>query len=48
MKRNNLTTMDDFKGEWSRAAKAREEFYAGKDPSRKADVINAVNKHWRG
>ena len=30
MKRNNLTTIDDFKGEWSKSRQARDNYYTGK------------------
>jgi hypothetical protein len=30
MKRNGLTTADDFKGEWAKAAKNRADYYQGK------------------
>jgi hypothetical protein len=45
MKRHNLTTVDDFKGTWDRAAKEREAWYReGRDPSRRADVQRAINQ----
>jgi len=30
MKRNGLTTVDDFKGEWAQAAQKRADYYTGK------------------
>ena len=42
MKRKNLTTMDDFREEWKRAARDREARLAGHDPSRKHDIADVV------
>lgn len=44
MKDKNLAIADDFKGVWKKAAEDR---VAGKDPTRKQAVIDAVNKHYR-
>lgn len=45
MKRHNLTTMDDFAGEWRRKAEERAEFYRrAPDPARKQDIIHAIQK----
>lgn len=43
MKRHGLTTADDFKGTWERAAKERESSY---DPSRRHDIGRAVYEHF--
>jgi hypothetical protein len=44
MKRNGLTTVDDYKNEWQEAQARRERFYAlGYDPTRNADVARAVH-----
>lgn len=43
MRRNDLAITDDFKSQWSRQAQDR---VAGKDSTRKQDVINAVNHHY--
>jgi hypothetical protein len=48
MRRNNLTTADDFKGSWDAAAKARADFYQGRDSSRKSDVVEAVHQLQQG
>lgn len=48
MKANDLTTMDDFKGQWSGAAKRREEIVKGLDGSRKEDVARAIAKITHG
>lgn len=45
MKRNNLTTVDDFKGTWDAAAKERADWCTtGKDPTRKKDILDAIAK----
>jgi hypothetical protein len=44
MKANNLTTADDFKSTWKRAAQEREAAFAGHDASRVRDVAQAVEK----
>ncbi len=44
MKRNNLTTVDDFKNTWQVAAQQRAAALAGEDPSRKRDLVEAVQK----
>lgn len=44
MKRKGLTTADDFTETWKRAAKERRELLAGRDPTRKADLVEAVHK----
>lgn len=45
MKRHNLTTVDDFKGTWDRAAQERAKWYReGRDPSRRHDVARALQK----
>lgn len=44
MKRNGLTTVDDFKDTWKRDAAEREARKQGHDPSRKADIIDAMQK----
>jgi hypothetical protein len=46
MKAKDITTMDDFKGEWAKAAKAREAIRSGQDTDgRKADLLRAFHKH---
>jgi hypothetical protein len=42
MKRNNLTTADDYTDTWARAAKEREARLAGVDPGRKQDIADVV------
>lgn len=45
MKRHNLTTVDDFKGTWDRAAQERAKWYSeGRDPSRRQDIARALQK----
>jgi len=39
MKANGLTTMDDFKGEWAAAEKARADYWAGRKGSISRDDI---------
>jgi len=41
MRRNNLTTIDDFTQTWANAAKARLE---NRDPQRREDVERAIHK----
>ena len=47
MKRNNLTTMDDYTDTWDKARQDRESFYQGTNKrvneDRKRDLINVVN-----
>jgi hypothetical protein len=49
MKRNGLTTMDDFKGHWDRKAQERAQFYtpgAGYDRAARRDAVaRALEKH---
>jgi len=46
MKRNGLTTVDDFKGHFAAEEKRRAEFLTtGKDPSRREDLARAMEKH---
>jgi len=51
MKRNNLTTVDDFKGAWREQAKEREAFFSGGDQrereQRKRDIADAINRRSR-
>lgn len=43
MRDNGLSTMDDYKNEWAKAAKERAAWYTeGRDPSRKNDVQRAL------
>lgn len=42
MRRNNLTTMDDFTEQWKRDAKERQDRLDGVDPSRRLDFERAV------
>lgn len=45
MKREGLTTVDDFKGQFANAAKERAEFFTtGKDRSRREDIARALEK----
>ena len=48
MKKNNLTTVDDFKGEWNTRAKEREAFFTGTDrresEQRKRDIADVINR----
>ena|SRR5580765_61335 len=44
MKRNGLSTMDDYKDQWAKQAKERERFYKGEDPSRRAEIARAFEK----
>lgn len=45
MKRNNLTTIDDFASTWQRDAKERAARMAGHDPTRARDVAEALAFH---
>lgn len=42
MKRNNLTTVDDFKSTWAQAQKQRESFYTQGGSVRRSDVERAI------
>lgn len=44
MRRNDLTTMDDFKGTWDRAAKERADFFTtgGDHRARREDVERTI------
>jgi hypothetical protein len=48
MKRNGLTTMDDYKGAWDKAAQERKAFFEGTHSGireeRKADVRRALER----
>jgi hypothetical protein len=46
MKRHNLATVDDFKGEWDRARKRREDVYTGRHDKqqRREAVLRAMEK----
>jgi putative FmdB family regulatory protein len=44
MKERGLTTADDYRGEWKRAAEARAQAEAGIDASRKADIDKAIEQ----
>ena len=44
MKERGLTTADDYRGEWTRAAAQRAESLAGNDPSRREDISKALDK----
>lgn len=50
MRARGLTTADDYKEEWRRAQKQRDDFYTtgGKDPSRAGDVARALDAVARG
>jgi hypothetical protein len=43
MKVNDLTTMDDFKGVWQKAAKERDQIRTGSDTQRRANVERALH-----
>lgn len=51
MKRNNLTTIDDYQGTWEKAREKREAFYKGDDrqmrQERAMDVARAVEQQQR-
>jgi hypothetical protein len=51
MKRNGLTTVDDFKNTWKEKAKEREAFFTGTDrresEQRKRDIAEAINRRMR-
>ena len=48
MKRTGVALVDDFKGEFAKAAKERAAFFTeGRDPNRVHDVIQAVDQHTR-
>jgi hypothetical protein len=42
MKRNNLTTVDDFKDTWAKAQKERESFYTRGGSFKRADIERAI------
>jgi hypothetical protein len=45
MRANGLTTMDDFKGEWAKAAEKRAEYYTGKRGSvSRDDIARAIHQ----
>lgn len=44
MRRNNLTTVDDFKETWAKSARERTERLSGADPTRAHDVAAAIEK----
>lgn len=44
MKANGLTTADDYRDEWKRAAEARAAALAGDDPTRRDDLARAAAK----
>jgi hypothetical protein len=44
MKRNGLTTMDDFKGEWANAEKKRQSAFQGVAPERKQQIAQAFDR----
>ena len=47
MAQNDLTTIDDFTETWNKAAKERERALRGIDPSRKEDLLKAINQRRR-
>lgn len=51
MKRNNLTTVDDFTNTWKEAAQKRAEFFTGSDKreseQRKRDIADAITRRSR-
>jgi hypothetical protein len=43
MKRNGLTTMDDFAGQWAKERKARDDYFTGKRGSvNRQDIARAI------
>lgn len=44
MARNGLTTIDDWTNTWAKDEKERKAALAGRDPSRKQDVIEAFQR----
>jgi predicted nucleic acid-binding Zn ribbon protein len=44
MKQHNLTTVDDFKHTWERAARERQDRLAGQDATRATDIATAIHK----
>lgn len=44
MKRNGLTTADDFKDTWAKAAKERERYYTQGGSVRKSDIRQAMEQ----
>lgn len=45
MKRNNLSTVDDYTQQWKRAEEKRDQFRTkGTDASRRADIVRALEK----
>ncbi len=44
MKRNNLTTVDDFKDTWSSAQKQRESFYTQGGSFKRQDIERAIHQ----
>ena len=44
MKRNGLTTMDDYTETWKQDAKQREKRMQGIDPNRKRDIAEAMQR----
>ena len=47
MKANGLTTVDDYKEQWAKQQKDREQFYHGIDPQRREDVMRAFQEKRR-
>jgi hypothetical protein len=51
MKRNNLTTVDDFSNTWKQKQAEREAFFTGSDrresEQRKRDIADAINRRTR-
>lgn len=45
MRRNGLTTADDFTNYWKKEEQKRKEVLAGKDPTRIQHVVEAFNRH---
>ena len=43
MKRNNLTTVDDFSGTWANSVKQRENYYQNGGSFRRSDVERAIH-----
>ena len=48
MKRHGLTTADDYKETWAKAAQERQKSMAGADPSRVKDISRAIEMVQQG
>lgn len=49
MKRHGLSTMDDYKQQWSKQREQRESYLTkGADPTRREDIVRALTERTRG